>query len=314
MITLLALYKFVSIRNPEECTVMLKTWCESHHIKGTLLVASEGINGTIASENENITAFLDLLLGDIRFQDAEIKKSYAATMPFHRMKVRTKKEIVTMNVPDIDPLISRGTYIDAADWNQVLNDPETLVIDTRNDYEVAIGTFEGAVNPQTKNFSEFPQFVAEHLDPVKHKKVAMFCTGGIRCEKSTAYLKKQGFDNVVHLKGGILKYLENISPQESKWQGECFVFDDRTAVTHQLQPSNYVFCRSCRKALSEHDKSHEHYLDGVHCAYCYPTLSEQKKASASQRQHQMTLAQKRGTPHLGQKVNHKPRCNDLAQQ
>ena len=305
MITLCAIYIFVPIDDVHLLQKKLRALCENYTIQGTLLIAEEGLNGTIAGSDENIRIFLEKLQKDKRFNTCEIKKSYAKIMPFHRMKIRIKKEIVTLGISGIDPVKQRGTYVSAEQWNDLLDDPDTLVIDTRNDYEVAIGSFEGAIHPNTKNFTEFPDFVKNHLNPQLHKKIAMFCTGGIRCEKSTSYLKQQGFENVYHLQGGILKYLEKIPQEQSKWHGECFVFDDRTAVTHTLAPSNYTFCRSCRTPLSPQDTLHTHYAEGIHCANCYPHLSPKKKAAAAQRHHQMQLAKKYGIAHLGFQKNEK---------
>jgi UPF0176 protein len=229
----------------------------------------------------------------------EYKESFAAEHPFLRTKVKLKKEIVTMGVEDLDPNANRGTYLEAEEWNRVIADPETLVIDTRNDYEYEVGTFQGAVNPNTKAFREFPEYVKQHLDPAKHKKVAMFCTGGIRCEKSTAYLREQGFEEVYHLKGGILKYLEETPPEASLWRGECFVFDERVTVDQQLKPGGYDQCHACRRPISEDDKASPLYQKGVSCPRCYHESSAEQKARFAERQKQIELARQRGTRHLG---------------
>jgi len=227
-----ALYKFVTLDDYATLRKPLLKLMEEHQLKGTLLLAKEGINGTIAGDRKGIDALLAWLRADPRFADIETKESYEQAMPFYRSKVKLKKEIVTMGIDGIDPKNIVGTYVKPKDWNALISDPDVLLIDTRNDYEVKIGAFKGAVNPETETFREFSQYVKQQLDPAKHKKVAMYCTGGIRCEKSTAYLKEQGFENVYHLQGGILKYLEEVPAEQSEWQGECFVFDNRVAVNH----------------------------------------------------------------------------------
>lgn len=296
-----ALYKFAPLENLQTLQQELQTLCDENHVCGTLLIAPEGINGTIAGSRVGI----DRVLHDIRrrkgLQDLEHKESAAAEQPFHRMKVRIKKEIVTMNVPGVDPNATVGTYLSPEEWNRVISDPETLLIDTRNDYEVKIGTFKNAVNPHTGNFSEFPAYVQKQLDPAKHKKVAMFCTGGIRCEKASSYMKQLGFPEVYHLKGGILKYLETMPEDRSLWNGECFVFDQRVSVGHGLVQGHYGLCPSCRHPIDDNDRASEKYIEGVACPNCFDKTSADKKARAAERHKQVALAEQRGEKHIGAK-------------
>ena len=303
-----ALYKFVPLTELTELQSQIKQICVQAQIRGTLLLASEGINGTIAGEETAVRSVLAQLREDPRLSDLAHKESWANTIPFDAMKVRLKKEIVTMGVSDIDPTHIVGTYVEPKDWNALISDPDVLLVDTRNDYEVEIGTFENAVNPETQSFREFPQYVANHLDPAKHKKVAMFCTGGIRCEKSTAFLKQQGFDEVYHLKGGILKYLEEVPESESKWQGECFVFDNRVTVNHQLEQGDYDQCHACRRPITEHDKQSEHYQKGVSCHRCYNQQTAEQTQRYRERERQIVLAKQRGEAHIGQ-----PMADTIAQ-
>lgn len=294
-----ALYKFVKLKDFESLKDPLLDFCLENKIKGTLLLAEEGINGTIAGLRENIDNVLAYLKSDVRFADLEHKESVASKMPFLRMKVKLKKEIVTLGVPGVDPTEIVGTYVDAKDWNQLIQDPEVILVDTRNDYEVGVGKFKNAIDPLTKTFREFPHFVQTHLNPKKHKKVAMYCTGGIRCEKSTAYLKQLGFENVYHLKGGILKYLEEVETEESTWEGECFVFDDRVTVQHGLLEGSYDQCHGCRSPITEEEKSSDQYRRGVHCPKCIDLTTEDRKASFAMRQKQIDLAKARGKMHIG---------------
>lgn len=298
-IVVAALYKFVALLDYRAMAPRLKDYCDQLGLKGTLLLAEEGINGTIAGTREAIDALLDHLKSDARFRGLEHKESYYEGMPFYRMKVKLKQEIVTMGVEGIDPQEIVGTYVKPQDWNALISDPEVLLIDTRNHYEYSIGTFVGAVDPQTETFREFPAYVAENLDPAKHKKIAMFCTGGIRCEKSTAYLKGQGFNEVYHLEGGILKYLEEVPEEESLWRGECFVFDNRVAVNHSLQRGIYDQCHGCRHPITEEDKLSERYIPGVSCPRCYESLTPEQKQRFSERQKQIELAKQRNEPHIG---------------
>jgi UPF0176 protein len=298
-----ALYKFVSLPDYKDLQQPILEACVKNHIKGTLLLALEGINGTIAGQPEDIKAILNYLRLDPRLHDLEHKESYADDHPFYRMKVKLKKEIVTMGVAGVNPNDVVGTYVKPEDWNDLISDPDVILLDTRNDYEVHIGTFQGAVDPKTTTFREFPQFVAENLDKTKHKKVAMFCTGGIRCEKASSYMKQQGFEEVYHLQGGILKYLETVPQEQSMWQGECFVFDQRVAVKHGLEEGDYDQCYACRMPLSPEELQSDKYTPGISCPHCYDKTSEQKKAALTERQRQVILAKKRGETHIGEKNN-----------
>lgn len=297
-----ALYRFVALPDFEDLRQPLLDLMIDSEVKGTLLLASEGINGTIAGSRAGIDRVLAWLQRDSRFEGLEAKESYVNEMPFYRTKVKLKKEIVTMGVDNIDPNDIVGTYVEPEDWNALISDPEVLVLDTRNDYEVEIGSFEHAVNPKTASFRELPDYVAEHLDPTVHKKVAMFCTGGIRCEKSTAFLKQQGFDEVYHLKGGILKYLEEVPEAESKWQGECFVFDNRVTVNHQLEKGHYDQCHACRRPITEEDKLSPHYKKGISCHHCHDQQTQRQKQRYSEREKQIELAQRRGESHIGESM------------
>lgn len=300
-----ALYKFVSLPDYQALQAPILDACQRNHIKGTLLLAEEGINGTIAGLPDDIHRVLNFLRTDSlfanKFADLEHKESFANEHPFYRMKVKLKKEIVTLGVPGVSPTKKVGTYVKPEDWNALISDPDVILIDTRNDYEVDIGTFKGAVDPKTTTFREFPQYVAKHFDPSKHKKVAMFCTGGIRCEKASSYMMDQGFEEVFHLQGGILKYLETVPEAQSLWQGECFVFDQRVAVKHNLEVGEFDQCYACRHPLSPAEMQSEQYTAGVSCPYCYDKLSAEKRASLIERQKQVTLAKQRGATHIGEK-------------
>lgn len=294
-----ALYRFARFPDYESFRAPLLELMLECEVRGTLLLAAEGINGTIAGSRQGVDAVLAWLGEDSRFADIEAKESFVDENPFYRTKVKLKKEIVTMGVEDIDPTRIVGTYVEPKDWNALIEDPEVLVLDTRNKYEVEIGTFDNAVNPQTDSFREFPDYVANNLDPKVHKKVAMFCTGGIRCEKSTAYLKQHGFEDVFHLKGGILKYLEEQPETESKWSGECFVFDNRVTVNHRLEKGDYDQCHACRRPITEQDKQSEFYQAGVSCHHCFESLSEEQLQRFAERERQMQLAKQRGESHIG---------------
>lgn len=302
-VVICALYKFVTLSDFGSIKAPLFDFMQKHEVRGTLLLAHEGINGTVAGPKEGIDALLEFLNQDKRLNPIVTKMSYSDDMPFKRTKVKLKKEIVTLGVEGIDPKEVVGTYVKPKDWNALISDPEVLVVDTRNDYEVQIGTFKDAVNPQTETFREFPEYVKQNLNPEKHKKVAMYCTGGIRCEKSTALLKKYGFEQVYHLEGGILKYLEDVDSSESLWQGECFVFDDRVAVDHNLEPGSYDQCYACRMPITEQQKQSEHYTKGISCDYCFELSSSNQKERFAQRQKQIQLAKERGEQHIG--VNQK---------
>jgi UPF0176 protein len=302
-IVVAALYHFVALDNFRELRQPLLNMMLKHRVKGTLLLAQEGINGTIAGSQVSIDILLDWIRLDDRLQDLRCKFSYHDKTPFYRSRVKLKKEIVTMGVEGIDPSQSVGTYIKPKDWNALISDPEVTLLDTRNSYESAIGTFESAIVPDTRSFREFPQYVAENLDPVKHRKVAMFCTGGIRCEKSTALLRQQGFDEVYHLQGGILKYLEDVPESESLWRGECFVFDNRVSVTHALEKGSYDQCHACRLPITDSDKQNEKYQQGVSCPACYDQKSEQERNRYREREKQVQLAKHRGESHIGSEAN-----------
>ena len=299
-----AFYKFVDLPNFVEMKPPLLALCEAHHVKGMILLAREGINSTIAGAAKDVHAVLSYLRADPRLSDLEHKESFADEPPFYRMKVRLKKEIVTMGVPGISPIHMAGTYVKPADWNALIADPDVVLVDTRNDYEVEIGTFEGAINPNLQTFSQLPAWVekARELQDRhgRKPKVAMFCTGGIRCEKSTALMRTYGFDEVFHLQGGILKYLEQIPTEESKWQGECFVFDERTSVGHGLVPGHLGICRSCRDPLAEGMTESPLFELGVSCPRCYDHTSDEHKTRARERQKQFVLARARGQVHLGE--------------
>jgi len=298
-ITVCALYRFTRLDNFEALREPLQTLMNDHEIRGTLLLANEGINGTVAGTQSAISALLAWFDQDERLAGIEHKFSYEDEQPFYRSKVKLKKEIVTMGVEGIDPLKTVGTYVKPHDWNALISDPDVVLVDTRNDYEVGIGTFKGALDPKTKTFREFPAYVEENLDPVKNKKVAMFCTGGIRCEKSTAYLKEQGFDEVYHLEGGILKYLEEVPVENSMWEGECFVFDNRVTVDHNLDKGHYDLCHGCRMPILEEDKARSEYEQGVSCHHCLDSLSSEQIERFRQRELQLQLARARGEAHIG---------------
>lgn len=298
-IAVAALYKFITLDDYEKLKPTVLDKLLSLNVRGTLLLAKEGVNGTISGDEKDLMRFIEWLKSDVRFAELDFKLSYHDSQPFHRTKVKLKKEIVTMGVENIDPNKVVGTYVDAEDWNSLISDPDTLLIDTRNDYEVNIGSFKNAINPNTETFREFPDYVKSNLSPEKHKKVAMFCTGGIRCEKASAYMKEQGFDEVYHLKGGILKYLENVETKESLWDGECFVFDDRVAVNHDLEKGQYDQCHACRHPITEEQKKSEHYISGVSCPRCYASLSSEQKQRFQEREKQVQLAKSRGKSHIG---------------
>ncbi len=309
-----ALYKFTALENHRALQAPLRAVMLQNQVRGTLILASEGINGTVAGSRSGIDSLLDWLRQQPALAKLDTRESYTDRPPFKRCKVKLKKEIVTMGVPGIDPLQSVGTYLDARQWNELLEDPEVLLVDTRNDYEYRVGTFENAVNPCTTTFREFPRYVQEHLDAGKHRKVAMFCTGGIRCEKSTAYMKTLGFDEVYHLKGGILKYLEDMPEESSRWQGECFVFDERVTVNHRLERGRYDQCNACRMPITEDDKASDRFIKGVSCPHCHDQLSESQKARFAERQKQIDLAHARGQSHMGDDARATSISNQVAKQ
>ena len=296
-----ALYQFVELPDYQAIRAPLLETCMNQGLRGTLLLAEEGINGTIAGKREGIDAVKQWLDADGRFDRLEYKESLMDDegIPFYRMKVKLKKEIVTLGVPGISPKMKAGRYVMPEDWNELINDPETITIDTRNDYEYEVGTFKGAINPETKTFREFPEWVADNLNPKKHKKVAMFCTGGIRCEKSTSYLLEQGFEEVYHLKGGILNYFEQVPHTESTWEGECFVFDNRVTVNHKLEPGEFDQCHACRRPITDEDKRRSEFVVGVQCHQCVDEHSDAQRERFRTRQKQIDLAKSRGERHIG---------------
>jgi UPF0176 protein len=295
-----AFYKFVHLDDHESLRDPLLSVMHETGTAGTILLAAEGINGTISGNEVGVTAVLDWIKGDPRFVDLHHKGSVAEQTPFHRTKVKLKAEIVTLGVKHIDPASFSGTYVEPEDWNELISDPEVLVVDTRNEYEVRIGTFLNAVNPGTSTFRELPEFVKQNLDRDRHKKIAMYCTGGIRCEKSTAFLKLQGFEQVYHLRGGILNYLEKVPVEDSLWEGECFVFDDRVSVNHSLDPGQYEQCHACRNPVSAEDRSRPEYRAGISCPHCVRKLSSEQVERFSEREKQVQLARKRGEFHIGE--------------
>ena len=304
-IRIAALYQFARFDDPKTLRAPLLALCEANGVRGTLLLAREGINGTIAGSDSGVEAVLDHIRTLPGCDAIEVKESRAEGLPFHRTKVRLKKEIVTMGQPDLDPLAGVGTYVAPEDWNALISDPDTIVIDTRNDYEVQIGSFEGAIDPQTTSFREFPEWFrakrAELEAEGRSPKIAMFCTGGIRCEKSTAFARAEGVEDVFHLKGGILNYLEHVPEDQSLWRGECFVFDERVSVGHGLAPGDHGLCRACRRPLDHDDMAHAHYVEGVSCPRCYPERSDEQRARYAERHRQAELARARGEEHIGRR-------------
>ena len=305
-----ALYRFTPITDCVAQRAPLETICREQGVRGTLLLAPEGINGTIAGPRTGIASVLNHIRGLPDCADLDVKLSDAAAMPFHRMKVRIKREIVTMGEPDIDPRASAGTYVEARHWNALISDPDTIVIDTRNDYEVSVGTFLGAVNPNTASFRDFPAWFRGARDDLlgsgRQPRVAMFCTGGIRCEKSTAFLKQEGVADVHHLKGGILSYLEVVPEESSLWRGECFVFDERVTIGHGLARGTHQLCRACRRPLSKQDLALPHYEAGASCGACHSLRSEQQRASYRERHRQEKLALEQGRSHIGEARTQRP--------
>ena len=299
MVVVAALYKFVPIPSFREWREPIRELCTRNHIKGTLLLAAEGVNGTIAGERADMDTLLTELRAMPGLAELEHKESYHEKNPFFRLKIKLKKEIVTLGVPGVDPNQLVGHYVDPKDWNQLISDPDVVVLDTRNDYEYAIGTFDRALDPCTQSFRQFPDYVSQNLDPGKHKKIAMFCTGGIRCEKASSYMLAQGFAEVYHLKGGILKYLEEVPAEQSKWQGECFVFDNRVAVNHQLEKGEHEFCPGCRGAVGPADKLSDKYTENLCCPRCHDSMTTEQLERFAERKRQIELAKKRGQQHWG---------------
>ena len=299
MIRVAALYRFAAFDDPAAIRTALEARARALGIRGTLLVAGEGINGTIAGAPEAVDAMVATIRSLPGCAGLAPKYADAAGMPFHRLKVRLKREIVTLGVAGIDAARDAGTYVSPADWNALVDDPDTVVIDTRNGYEVAVGSFAGAIDPGTDAFRDFPAWVDAHRDELAGKRIAMFCTGGIRCEKATALMKAEGFDDVHHLDGGILRYLEEVPEGESRWRGECFVFDERVAVGHGLAPGSHVLCRGCRMPVSPEDRASPLYAEGVSCPRCHDTRDEAQRAGYAERHRQVRLAAERGGSHVG---------------
>ena len=304
-----AFYKFFDFDDFTEYQPRILEQCITNNVKGTILLASEGINGTVSGTPNDINNVLSFLRTDPRMNNLVHKESVADDPPFYRMKVRLKKEIVTMGQPNVKPTELTGEYVKPENWNALISDPDVLVIDTRNEYEVALGTFENSRNPRTTAFRDLPEKLNSDPELTKDKKIAMFCTGGIRCEKSTAYLRQQGFEQVFHLEGGILKYLETIPEEQSLWHGECFVFDERVSVDHNLKPGHYELCRACRHPINERDKTSPHFQEGVACPHCYDQTNEDQRRRFAERQKQMELAAERQEPHLGAKMP-QPKARD----
>ena len=300
-IVVAALYKFTPLPDFADHQAGLLSTAQQNGVRGTILLAAEGVNGTIAGPRKGIDAVLDALQALPGCADLEWKESYTDENPFLRMKVRLKKEIVTLGVGDVEAHKSSERYVEPHDWNRVISDPDTIVIDTRNDYEVSIGAFEGAIDPETESFRDFPAWFRKFREERPFKKVAMYCTGGIRCEKSVAFLRAEGVEDVVHLKGGILKYLETVPEEESLWRGECFVFDQRVSVGHDLAPGSYDQCFACRRPITEEDKTSPYYVKGVSCPHCHDEYSDERRQGFAERQKQIELARQRGEQHIGVK-------------
>ncbi|MFN3837598.1 MAG: rhodanese-related sulfurtransferase [Brevundimonas sp.] len=303
VIRVAALYRFAPVPDTAVIRERLQAICDAGQVRGTLLVANEGLNGTIAGAADAVEAVLNVIRAMPGFDVLELKYAWTDVSPFHRMKVRVKREIVTMGQPDLDPARGAGVYVSPVDWNALIADPETLVIDTRNDYEGAIGAFAGAVQPNTQSFRDFPDWFRSEGRDLLHKtgakRVAMYCTGGIRCEKSTAFLKAEGIENVHHLEGGILRYLETVNEEDSLWRGDCFVFDERVSVGHGLVQGPHTLCRACRRPLDEAGRASPRYVEGVCCANCHDDRDEAQRARYAERQRQMEIAQSRGQTHIG---------------
>ena len=298
-VLVVAYYKFVSLPDYRERREPLMRLCERHGVKGTILLAEEGLNSTMCGPEEGVEAVLESLQSDPAIGELVVKRSWAEEAPFYRLKVRLKREIVGLGMPEVNPNHQVGEYVPPERWNELISDPEVLVIDTRNDYECEVGTFQGAIDPGTKSFREFPEYVRQNLSDQKDRPIAMFCTGGIRCEKSTSFLLKEGFSKVYHLEGGILNYLEKVSPEESLWKGDCFVFDNRVAVNHDLEQGDYGMCRACRHVLSDEDRASAQYVEGTSCPHCFESLSAAQRARAAERQRQVEITRSLGRKHIG---------------
>ncbi|MAH61322.1 MAG: hypothetical protein CMF42_03425 [Legionellales bacterium] len=296
-----AFYQFLPVDDVVDLQRRLEQWRNHQDLKGTIICAKEGINGTVAALPETIHTLRSWFVSETDFHHLEAKQHGCDENPFLRFKIKIKDEIVTLGAKNVKPIEQVGTYIEPEQWDTLIDDPDTIVIDTRNQYEIAIGTFKNAINPETDTFRDFKSYVKSHLDVKKNKKVAMYCTGGIRCEKASSWMLQEGFETVFHLKGGILNYLEKVKPEHSSWEGDCFVFDQRVAVNHQCEAGEYTQCYACRMPLTKQQLQHPHYEPGISCEYCIHTTSPEQKAAFKERQHQQTLAKKRGEQHIGAK-------------
>ena len=305
--TVATFYLFADLPDFEAKQAPIKTYCESQSVLGTIILAPEGINGTIAGPSAGITAALEFLRADERLAKLPTRLSFTDRKTFHRMRVILRPEIVTLGDPSVNPNEAVGQYVAPEDWNELINDPEVTLIDTRNDYEVEVGTFRGAIDPKTTTFGEWPEYVENNLDPEKHPKIAMFCTGGIRCEKASAHLLKNGFKEVFHLRGGILSYLEIVPESESSWEGDCFVFDHRVAVKHGLEQGDFEICFGCRWPISEEETRSPLYEPGVSCPRCVEKLTDERRARLRERHKQVMLARKRNGTHIGEQPKRKPK-------
>ena len=296
-----SLYKFVEIDDLSPLQDNLYAICNENNIMGTILLANEGINGTISGNANKLKDTIKILMEDKRFSNIEIKYSITDKQPFNRMKIRLKKEIVTIGLPNINPNKKVGTYVKPEDWNDLISNPDVIIIDTRNIYETKIGSFKNALDPKTSSFREFPNWVKKFKNSKENinKKIAMFCTGGIRCEKASSLMKEEGFEDVYHLQGGILKYLEKVDKKNSLWDGECFVFDQRVCLTDELEIGSYEMCFACRMPITEKEMQNEKYIEGISCIYCYDKTTKEKKERFKSRQKQILLAKNRGEKHLG---------------
>jgi len=296
---IVAYYKFVDLPDYQERKAPLLQLCLEHGVTGTILLAREGINSTMAGPESGVEMVLGFLQEDPAIGELAVKRSWADESPFYRMKVRLKKEIVRLGLPEVNPNDRVGERVAPEKWNELIRDPDVVLVDTRNDYECEIGSFKGAIDPKTRSFREFPDYVRRELAGEKHKKVAMFCTGGIRCEKSTSYLLREGFQQVYHLDGGILNYLEKVAPEDSLWEGDCFVFDNRVTVDHSLERGDYALCRACRHALTQEDLRSPEFVEGVSCPHCFESLSEEQRSRAVERQRQVEISHSLGRKHIG---------------
>jgi UPF0176 protein len=308
--TIATFYKFAEFPEYEEWKCKLRGWGKCHDILGTMILAPEGINATVSGSSEGIEYFMNHIREDVRFSDITPRLSESPRSTFYRLRIITRPEIVTLGDPSINPNKAVGKYVEPKDWNQLIRDPNVRVIDTRNEYEVKVGTFKGAENPHTDTFGQWPEYVKNELSDNKKQKIAMFCTGGIRCEKASSHLLENGFEEVYHLKGGILNYLEKIAPEESDWDGECFIFDNRVSVTHGLKDGDTQLCYGCRWPLSEEDLESEQYEYGISCPRCFDSLNDAKRQSLEERHKQLKLAEERNVPHIGLEMPHKSSLAD----